>query len=228
MRPSDIAVTVDVVVLTIRDGQLSVLLVRRGVEPFSGTWALPGGFVDVDEDLDDAAIRELQEETGIAGEVPGHLEQLRTYGTPGRDPRQRVVSVAYLALVPDLPTPAAGSDAADARWWPVADLPPLAFDHAVIVDDAVERARSKLEYTSLAASFTDEPFTLGELRRVYEAVWGAPLHAPNFRRKVLSTPGFVVALEEKAEPGDSGGRPAQLFRRGHAALLHPAFLRPVD
>jgi 8-oxo-dGTP diphosphatase len=216
------AVTVDVVMLTIRDGRLSVLLVRRGAEPFKNRWALPGGFVDEDEDLDAAAARELQEETGLAG-VPGHLEQLKTYGAPGRDPRQRVVSVAYLALIPDLPAPQAGSDAEEARWWAVEDIEDLAFDHARIVADAVERARSKLEYTSLAASFTDEPFTLGELRRVYEAVWGAPLHAPNFRRKVLSTPGFVVAVEER---GDTGGRPAQLFRRGAAALLHPAFLRP--
>jgi 8-oxo-dGTP diphosphatase len=133
--------------------------------------------------------------------------------------------------MPDLPPPAAGSDAAEARYWAVEDLtgpdaPALAFDHDQIVRDAIERARSKLEYTSLAASFTDEPFTLGDLRRVYEAVWGAPLHAPNFRRKVLSTPGFVVPIDEKSAPGDSGGRPAQLFRRGEAALLHPAFLRP--
>jgi 8-oxo-dGTP diphosphatase len=222
-----IAVTVDIVMLTIRDGRLSVLLVQRGVEPYAGRWALPGGFVDADEDLDAAAARELQEETGLE-RVPGHLEQLRTYGAPDRDPRQRVVSVAYLALMPDPPAPRAGSDADDARWWAIEDLDDLAFDHAQIIGDAVERARSKLEYTSLAASFTDEPFTLGELRRVYEAVWGAPLHAPNFRRKVLSTPGFVVPLEEKAEPGDAGGRPAQLFRRGDATLLHPAFLRPTD
>ena len=230
-RTSDIALTVDIVVLTIRSGRLSVLLIRRGAEPFAGDWALPGGFVEPDEDLDDAAARELCEETGL-DDVPGHLEQLRTYGEPGRDPRMRIVSVAYLALMPDLPPPSAGSDAAEARYWAVEDLegpdaPRLAFDHEQIVRDAVERARSKLEYTSLAASFTDEPFTLGELRRVYEAVWGAPLHAPNFRRKVLSTPGFVVPLDEKSPPADTGGRPAQLFRRGAAALLHPAFLRPA-
>ena len=230
-RTSEIAVTVDIVVLTIRGGRLSVLLVRRGAPPFEGQWALPGGFVETDEDLDAAAERELCEETGLDA-VPGHLEQLRTYGAPGRDPRMRIVSIAYLALMPDLPSPSAGSDAAEARYWAVEDLdgpdgPPLAFDHDQIVRDAVERARSKLEYTSLAASFTDEPFTLGDLRRVYEAVWGAPLHAPNFRRKVLSTPGFVVPLDERSAPGDAGGRPAQLFRRGEAALLHPAFLRPT-
>ena len=229
-RTSEIAVTVDIVVLTIRGGRLSVLLIRRGAEPFAGEWALPGGFVETDEDLDAAAERELCEETGLE-DLPGHLEQLRTYGTPDRDPRMRIVSVAYLALMPDLPPPAAGSDAAEARYWAVEDLdgpdaPKLAFDHDQIVRDAVERARSKLEYTSLAASFTDEPFTLGELRRVYEAVWGAPLHAPNFRRKVLSTAGFVVPLDERSSPGDSGGRPAQLFRRGGATQLHPAFLRP--
>lgn len=230
-RTSEIALTVDIVVLTIRSGRLSVLLVRRGAPPFKGEWALPGGFVEPEEDLDVAAERELCEETGL-DDLPGHLEQLRTYGEPGRDPRMRIVSVAYLALMPDLPPPAAGSDAAEARYWAVEDLdgpdaPPLAFDHESIVRDAVERARSKLEYTSLAASFTDEAFTLGELRRIYEAVWGASLHAPNFRRKVLSTPGFVVPLDEKSSPGDTGGRPAQLFRRGEAALLHPAFLRPA-
>ena len=224
-----IAVTVDIVVLTIRAGRLCVLLVERGAEPFAGSWALPGGFVHDDEDLEVAAARELMEETGIES-FSGHLEQLRTYGAPDRDPRQRVVSVAYVGFVPDLPTPEAGSDAAAARWWAIEDLDDpqdgatLAFDHERILSDAVERARAKLEYTPLAASFTEEPFTLTELRRVYEAVWGTPVHVGNFRRKVLSAPGFVEPIGEKARPAD-GGRPAELYRRGSATVLHPAMLR---
>ena len=227
MKRPPVAVTVDVVLLTIRGGRLSVLLIERGAEPFLGAWALPGGFVEPDEDLEAAAARELVEETGVES-FKGHLEQLRTYGAPGRDPRGRVVSVAYVGLVPDLPAPAAGSDAAAARWWAVEDLgeAPLAFDHATIVADGTERARSKLEYTSLAASFTEEPFTLSELRRIYEAVWGVALHAPNFRRKVLSTPGFVEPIGEKRTARDGVGRPAELYRRGAATLLHPAMLRP--
>lgn len=221
------AITVDVVLLTVRAGRLSVLLVKRGSHPFRGQWALPGGFVGADEDLNDAAGRELEEETGVAVEV-AHLEQLRTYGTPGRDPRMRVVSVAYLGLVPDLPRPAGATDATDARFWPVDDLggqdgPTLAFDHAGIVADAVERARAKLEYTSLATSFVDEPFTLADLRRVYEAVWGVSLHPANFRRKILSTPEFVVPTGEDRATGRGW---AGLYRAGAAANLHPALLRP--
>jgi 8-oxo-dGTP diphosphatase len=228
-----VAVTVDVVVLTVRQGRLCALLVRRGEPPQRGRWALPGGFVRPAEDLDDAAHRELLEEAGLR--APGHLEQVRTYGEPGRDPRMRVISVAYLALAPEVPAPTAGTDAADARLWPVEDLPgaadgsapgpvALAFDHDRILADAVERARSKLEYTSLAATFLDEPFTIADLRRVYEAVWGGgPLHAANFRRKVLSTPGFVVPT-----PGEraTGRGWAGLYRRGGAAQLHPPLLRP--
>ncbi|GIU88650.1 MAG: NUDIX hydrolase [Acidimicrobiia bacterium] len=232
-----IAVTVDVVLLTVRHGRLSVLLVRRGAHPFRGCWALPGGFVEPDEDLEDAARRELAEETGVrlaSGEevaALGHLEQLRTYGTPGRDPRMRVVSVAYVGFTAHVEV-AAASDAADARYWAVDDLAiggigtddgvPLAFDHARIVADGVERARAKLEYTTLATAFCDERFTLGDLRRVYEAVWGEPLHEGNFRRKVLSTPGFV---EPTGETAPTDGRPAALYRRGSATRLHPPILR---
>jgi 8-oxo-dGTP diphosphatase len=228
-RYPTIAVTVDVALLTICAGRFSVLLVERANHPYQGHWALPGGFVEPDEDLEDAARRELAEETGVRDDI--HLEQLRSYGTPGRDPRMRTVSVAYLGLAPEVSDPVGGSDAARARFWPVAELngrgrPPLAFDHVVIISDAVERARSKLEYTPLAAAFCEEPFTLADLRRIYEAVWGVHLDAPNFRRKVLSTHGFVEPVGSTALP-PGGGRPARLYRRGDARLLHPAMLRPA-
>ena len=221
------AVTVDLVVLTVRQDQLAVLAVRRGSAPFKGRWALPGGFVGENEDLVDAAARELEEETGVSA-VRAHLEQLATYGTPRRDPRGRVVSTAYLALLPNLPTPTAGTDAADARWLPADDLidhrGQLAFDHHRILSDGVERARAKLEYSPLGAAFCEEEFTIAELRRVYEAVWGRPLDPRNFHRKVTTTPGFIEPTGRTTTR--DGGRPAQLFRRGTAGLLHPALLRP--
>jgi 8-oxo-dGTP diphosphatase len=219
-----VAVTVDIVILTVRHGELGVLLVRRGVHPYRGRWALPGGFVGPAEDLDAAASRELAEETGLAPRA--HLEQLGSYGNPRRDPRMRVVSVAYLALMPDLPLPAAGTDAADARFWPVTGpgFPStLAFDHERILTDAVERARAKLEYTSLATTFLDEPFTIADLRRVYETVWGVHLHPANFRRKVLATPGFVTPTGDKRPTGRGW---AELYTRGTTTVLHPAILRP--
>ena len=224
------AVTVDVVLATVRDGELCVLLVRRGVDPFAGRWALPGGFVAPDEDLDHAAARELGEETGIDMASGGHLEQLRTYGQPGRDPRGRVVSVAYVALVPRLPAPVSGTDAAGARFWPVDRLgrARLAFDHARIAADGVERIRSKLEYTTLAMTFVDEPFSIPDLRHVYEAVWGVSLDPANFARKVSGTPGFVVPTGVRARSGaPGGGRRPGLYRRGPADALHPPILRPA-
>jgi 8-oxo-dGTP diphosphatase len=244
-----VAVTVDVVALTIREGALQVLLIRRGEPPFAGRWALPGGFVRprtspggqrTEEDLAQTAARELAEEAGPALRA-SHLEQLGSYGAPGRDPRMRVISVAYLAFAPEMPEAQPGTDAADARWTPVSalDLPgdrtgtaqarPLAFDHARILAEGVERARSKLEYTPLAAAFVREPFTISELREVYEAVWGEKLHAGNFHRKVLSVPGFVESTGGQTETGGARGGPrAKLYRRGDARLLHPALLRPAS
>jgi 8-oxo-dGTP diphosphatase len=222
------AVTVDLVVLTVQADDLAVLAVRRGVAPHRGRWALPGGFVHDDEDLLVAAERELREETGIS--AGAHLEQLATYGAPRRDPRGRVVTVAHLALVPGLGEATAGSDAADARWVPVRDLlgtaTRLAFDHGRILADGVERARAKLEYSPLGIGFCAEEFTIAELRRVYEAVWATPLDPRNFHRKVTGTPGFVV--ETGRVTARDGGRPAQLYRRGRATLLHPAMLRPAS
>lgn len=218
------AVTVDLVVLTIRDTGLCALLVRRGEAPYQGRWALPGGFVHVDEGLDAAAVRELREETGLET-VDGHLEQLASYGDPGRDPRGRVVTVAYLALLPDLPSPTAGSDAAGAGWRPAVAPGRLAFDHDRILADGIERARAKLEYTPLAAAFCPPEFTVAELRAVYETVWGAPVDPRNFHRKVTSAAGFVEPTG-RSTAGERG-RPAQLYRRGPATALHPPLLRPT-
>ncbi|MEF9885849.1 NUDIX hydrolase [Streptomyces sp. P9-A4] len=269
------AVTVDLVVLTVRRHALCTLVVRRGEAPYQGRWALPGGFVREEEDLGAAAARELVEETGLRAHDPAaptpvpsngaHLEQLATYGAPDRDPRMRVVSVAHLALAPDLPAPRAGGDANSARWAPVEELlgadalagaagggagthtgagigseaggevgagagvggegpDALAFDHSRILADGVERARSKIEYSSLATAFCPPEFTVGELRRVYEAVWGVALDPRNFHRKVTGTPGFLVPAGGTTTR--QGGRPAQLFRAGGATLLNPPMLRP--
>jgi len=181
-------ITVDLVLLTIIDGNLSVLLVKRAGHPYKGKWAIPGGFVEHDEGLDDAALRELQEETGTEL-FSGHIEQLGAYGKPSRDPRFRIVSIAYVAFFPEPGNPIAGSDAAEARYWPVdmIDRDMLAFDHGTIIDDAIERARAKLEYTTHATAFLPYEFTIGQLRRVYETVWGVDIEPANFRRKVLST-----------------------------------------
>ncbi|MFJ8648183.1 NUDIX hydrolase [Streptomyces sp. NPDC093546] len=222
------AVTVDLAVFTVRDERLHVLLVRRGQEPYQDCWALPGGFVLPRESAEEAARRELAEETGISGATAArlHLEQLRTYSDPDRDPRMRVVSVAYTALVPDLPEPRGGGDAAHAQWLPHGSYGPLAFDHDTILADAHERVGAKLEYTCLATAFCPPEFTLGELRQVYETVWGVELDRPNFRRKVLATPGFVEAVEGPPRLTGGRGKPAALYRAGGATALHPPLLRP--
>lgn len=222
MKPPRYVVTVDLVLFTIRAGRLQVLLVQRGVEPFLGSWALPGGLVEPDEDLPAAARRELEEETAVSL-AAAHLEQLASYGDPDRDPRGRTVTVAYLGLIPDLPAPVGGSDAAAARWFGVDEVPPLAFDHAVILADGLERARAKLEYSPLGAAFCPPEFTVADLRAVYEAVWGVGLDPRNFHRKVTGAPGFLVPVGRLSDAGP--GRPAQVFRRGEAATLNPPITR---
>lgn len=213
------AVTVDVVILTLRDGELHVLLVERGEEPFRGRWAIPGGFKRPTETLDQAAVRELREETGVA--AAPRLRQFGAYGDPGRDPRLNVVTVAYLAVLREVPPPVAGTDAAAAALIPVAEVidgrRDLAFDHAVIVRDAVERVRLELDVSGLAIAFLGEAFTLAELRTVYEAVWDVRLDAANFRRAVGGH-GWLVPTGRRTRPGPSGGRPAELYGPGDAWL----------
>ncbi len=226
-----IRVSVDLVILTVRSGQLAALVWHRDAEPYPGSWALAGGFIRMDEDLAAAAARVLAERAGLPG-APVHLEQLQTYGYPDRDPRQRAVSVAYLGLAPDLPAP----EQPRMSWQSVAALGEMAFDHARILQDGVERARAKLEYTPLAAAFCQDEFTVAELRRVYEIVWGTPLDPRNFHRKVTGAERFLVEVgATSASGGSSGpgsgrsrGRPAQLYRRGTAELLHPPMLRPRE
>ncbi|MEV0582793.1 NUDIX domain-containing protein [Nonomuraea sp. NPDC050310] len=215
-----IPVSVDLVVLTVRCNALSALVWRRDNPPFLRRWSLSGGFIQLDEDLPDAARRILAERAGLPG-APVHLEQLQTYGYPDRDPRQRVLSVAYLGLAPDLPA----SEQAHMAWVPVDDLTAMAFDHRRIMLDAIERARAKLEYTPLGAAFCPPEFTVAELRRVYEIVWGRQLDPRNFHRKVTKAEGFLV--ETGATTTRDGGRPAKLYRRGPAELLHPPMLRSL-
>jgi 8-oxo-dGTP diphosphatase len=226
--PPAVLVAVDLVILTLRDLALHVLLVERGIEPFQGDQALPGGFLNnAGEDIVVAAHRELREEADLDADRL-HLEQLGTYGAPDRDPRGRVISVAYLAIAPGLPEPVAGTDAAAASWRPVDGVlsgrPALAFDHRQIVTDGVERARGKLEHSALATAFCGETFTISELQQVYEAVWGVTLDPRNFYRKVQGVPGFIVAAGSDRRP--TKGRPARLFRAGPRSILHPPLVRP--
>ena len=212
------AVTVDVVILTMSEGMLHVLLVCRGEAPYEGMWAIPGGFKRPTETLDDAAKRELAEETGV--DAASLLAQFGAYGDPERDPRMNVVTVGYLAVLRDVGAVVGGSDAAAAALIPVSEVLngkiDLAFDHLQIVRDAVERVRTELEVSGIATAFVGATFTLAELRAVYEAVWGVQLDAANFRRSVVADDGWVIPTGRRARPGSSGGRPAELYRAGRA------------
>ena len=199
------AVTVDVVVFTILERKLHLLLIRRLGKPFQGRFALPGGFVLENESVDDAAVRELREETGVRDV---YLEQLYTFGEPKRDPRGRVITVAYYALIPPTQDLRSTTDASDAAWFAADDLPSLAFDHARIVDTARTRLRNKLAYTNVGFELLPEKFTLTELQSVHEAILGTPLDKRNFRRQIQQR----AALEPLQAWRNTGRKPAQLFR----------------
>lgn len=205
-RPS---VTVDIILFTFSENDLKVLLVQRKHAPFPGKWAVPGGFVEIDEDLDAAALRELAEETNI---TDVYLEQLYTFGEPHRDPRTRVITVAYFALLSVDQVARmqiyGASDADQARWWSMYDLPELAFDHARILQYALQRLRWKLEWTALGFLLLPKEFTLSELQKVYETVLNEPLDKRNFRRKMLAT----AVLEETGNIREGDHRPAKLYR----------------
>jgi 8-oxo-dGTP diphosphatase len=197
--------TVDIVLFTIFDRALHLLLIRRLAKPYENRYALPGGFVRENEPLEASAIRELREETGVER---AYLEQLFTFGDPKRDPRGRVVTVAYYALAPHEQALHAGTDAADAAWFRMDALPQLAFDHRKIADYAHQRLRNKLDYTGVGFELLPDLFTLSELQTVHEAILGESLDKRNFRRKVQQK-GFVRATKEWRS---TGRKPAQLFR----------------
>ncbi len=232
-NPNDfarVAVTVDVVVFTIRNDALHVVLVERGQEPFLGAWALPGGFVLPDEDLDTAAARELEEETNVS--VGGsYLEQLGSYGAPGRDPRMRVITVAYWAACAELEQPQGGGDAANSDLVPLAKIQRgsirLAFDHERILQDAVERLRSKLEYTAVATKFCPPRFTISQLRRVYETIWGTHLDPGNFQRKIRQNLAFKHIPMARSPRRLRGGRPASLWSASDEVPMASAMSPPI-
>ncbi|MFE7051303.1 NUDIX domain-containing protein [Streptomyces californicus] len=226
-QPPPVLLAVDLLILTLRASRLHMLVVERGEQPFQGRMALPGGFLQhADEEIVEAAHRELREETALGAEKV-HLEQLGTYGTVGRDPRGRVVSVAHLAIAPELPTPQAGTDARDAAWIAVDDVLSgqlqLAFDHDRIVRDGIERARRRFEHSSLATAFCGDVFTMAELQQVYEAVWGISLDIRNFSRKIKAVSGFLLPAGRRT----TAGRPALLYRAGQTRTLSPPFMRPA-
>ena len=211
------AVTVDIVIFTIRDNQLKLLLIRRACKPYQGKWALPGGFVDMNEDLDTAARRELKEETGVSGV---YLEQLYTFGAPKRDPRERVITVAYYALIPsDKIQLQAATDAEAVGWFGMDELPKLAFDHADIFKLAHERLVAKLDYSTIAFQFLPDTFTLNELQSIYEIIYQEEQDKRNFRKWILG----LGQVEETGKKSKGGAhRPAKLYKTkfpGEVAII---------
>ena len=233
------AVTVDIAIFTLVHNELGAVLIRRGAPPFLGALALPGGFVKPDEDLLQAAVRELQEETALSVDS-ADLVQVGAYGAPQRDPRQRVVSVAFAALVANLDTPAGGSDAATADVYPVHDVLArnaealakpnpehlLAFDHGQILTDALRVVTQLIEHTPLATQFCSPTFTLSELRQVYEVVWNEKLDAANFRKRILKAEGFLVPTGDKRLPKGERGRLAETYVCGNVKEISPPLRKP--
>ena len=201
------AVTTDIVIFTIRQDELKVLLIKRALPPFYSAWALPGGFINLEESLEEGARRELEEETGVKGV---YLEQLYTFGRPDRDPRERVITVAYYALIPtDKIEIRAASDAEGVGWFGLQELPKLAFDHDQILDMAHRRLAAKLDYSTIAFQFMPKVFTLTELQDVYEVILREPVDKRNFRKRILS---FNLLKQTGKERKDGAHRPAKLYR----------------
>lgn len=228
MRDYDpVSLTVDITLLTIKDGELAILLVKRKDHPFKNKWALPGGFVLPDETPDQAVRRELEEETSVIVEK-SYVEQLKTYAGPNRDPRGYVVSVAYVALAPISDEPVAGDDAKEAVFVPVKEAlgRDLAFDHHQIITDGLARVRDKVEYAPIAPHFlVDKEFTMGELRDVYEIIWDKEISPGNFRRKVLSVEDFIHPTGTYRKSQIRGGRNSELYAMGDAKEIYPPFKR---
>ncbi len=209
------AVTTDIVIFTIRDDELKVLLIYRALPPYKNEWALPGGFIKEEESLEEGARRELEEETGVKKVF---LEQLYTFGQPDRDPRERVITVAYYALVPsDELEIRAASDAESVRWFRIKKLPDLAFDHKRILKMAYERLTAKLDYSTIAFQFMPKDFTLSELQHVYEVILREPIDKRNFRKRTLS----LNLIKETGKERKAGAhRPAKLYRVKNPDRIH--------
>jgi 8-oxo-dGTP diphosphatase len=206
-RAGQPAVTVDIVVFRLHEDVLKVLLIQRAFPPHKGKWALPGGFVNISETLEEAALREMEEETGVQDV---YLEQLYTFGDPKRDPRGRVITVAYYALISKDVEVQAGEEATHAEWHPVFKVPELAFDHDKILKYAVQRLRYKLEYSSVGFELLPDEFTLSELQKAYEIVLAEKLDKRNFRSRILES--GVLVETKRSQPAPGQGRPARLYR----------------
>lgn len=207
MSKQSIKLTVDAVVFGYEEGNISVLLIKRKYEPFKGNWAIPGGFVLQDESLEEAVQRELKEETGI--EI-NYLEQLYTFGDPNRDPRSRVVSVAYFGLIkPSAFKVFASTDAEEVQWFNINDIPSLSFDHEEILNLAIQRLQGKITYEPIGFELLDSKFPFSDLEKLYSTLLGRPVDRRNFRKKILNL-NILDELDEKISKGS--GRPANLFK----------------